>query len=438
MLSFLIPFTIISVLIILNGIFVAAEFSIVSIQKPRITKQADDGSKLAKQILEIISDSHKINRFFTVAQVGITLVSLALGMYGEHKLADAFINLFGKLDWNLIGEAEAHAISIVLAVGFLTYLHVVIGEMVPKSLALQTPEKTLFALYRIMWVFERIAYPLIWIMNTLGNLLSKLFGLTEQNDEERLHTSEEIEYLTEESFESGLLDKQEMLLIENILDLEDRDVSHAMTPRNKMNSISFEMSFSEVYDFIKNSNNTRFPVYIQNIDNIFGILHLKDFTRFIIDNDDKDNFDIKKIVQPVIFVPETLSLSDMLTRFRNENFYIAVVFNEYGGTAGLISLEDLIEEVVGEIQDEFDKEIAPIEEISQTKLRVRGDVILEELEQLYNLKFEHDAINTIGGFVMARLGRMPKENDIIIYKNIVIRVEKLIGFAVNSVLIEIN
>jgi CBS domain containing-hemolysin-like protein len=403
-----------------------------------MTKLAEEGSGVAKEILEIISTPQKLNRFFTVAQVGITLVSLALGMYGEHTLADALINLFEKLEWGLIGEAGAHSISIVLAVGFLTYLHVVIGEMVPKSLALQSPEKTIFSLYRIMWVFEKLAYPLIWVMNSLGNLLSRLFGLTDLDSEERLHTSQEIEYLTEESFAGGLLDQQERLLIENIIDLEDRDVSMAMTPRNNMNSLSIEMSFTEIYEFIRNTNNTRYPVFIQNIDNIFGILYLKDFTRFIINNEDKSEFDIKKIVQPVIFVPETLPLSDMLNRFRSENFHIAIVFNEYGGTAGVISLEDIIEEVVGEIQDEFDKEIDPIEEISKTKLRVRGDVILEELEQLYDLRFDYDEVNTIGGFVMARLGRMPKENDLIKYKNISIKVEKLDGLAVNSVLIEIN
>jgi CBS domain containing-hemolysin-like protein len=179
-------------------------------------------------------------------------------------------------------------------------------------------------------------------------------------------------------------------------------------------------------------------VYVQNIDNIFGILHLKDFTRFISDNFDPDKFDIKKILQPVIFVPETLSLSTMLNRFRGESFHIAVVFNEFGGTAGVISLEDIIEEVVGEIQDEFDEEIDPIEEISKTKLRVRGDVILEELEQLYDLAFDYDAVNTIGGFVMAQLGRMPKINDVIEYRNTIITVEKLKGFAVISVTIEIK
>lgn len=438
MLSFLIPFSIISILILLNALFVAAEFSVVSVKKTRITKLAEEGSAQAKSILEIISSPKKINRFFTVAQVGITLVSLALGMYGEHTLAEAIVHFFEKNDIQNISTEVIHTISIVSAVGFLTYIHVVIGEMIPKSLALQTPEKTLFALYRLMWVFEKIAFPLIWVMDSLGNVLSKLFGLSDQNTDERLYTSEEIEYLSEESLEGGFLDVQEQLLIENIIDLDDRDVSDAMTTRKNMNSISFESSFEEIYEFIKNTNNTRYPVYIQNIDNIFGILHLKDFSRFLTDNEDTSNFDVKKIVQKVNFVPETLPLSSLLNRFRSENFHIAIVFNEYGGTAGIITLEDIIEEVVGEIQDEFDEETDPIEELSNNRLRVRGDVILEELEQLYNLKFEYNAVNTIGGFVMARLDRMPKENDIVKHNNFTIKVEKLNGFAVNSVLIEIK
>ena len=438
MLSFLIPFTIISILILLNGLFVAAEFSVVTVQKPRITKQAEKGSGIAKQILEVISTPKKMNRFFTVAQVGITIVSLALGMYGEHKLADSIIHFFEQYQLDFISDAGAHTISIVLAVGFLTYIHVVIGEMIPKSLALQSPEKTLSSLYRLMWLFEKIAFPLIWVMDSLGIMISRLFGLTDQAAEERMHTSQEIEYLSEESLESGLLDKNEKLLIENILDLEERDVSQAMTPRNNLNTLSSEMSFSEVYEFITNTNNTRYPVYVQNIDNIFGILHLKDFTRFISDKFDSEKFDVKKILQPVIFVPETLPLSTMLNRFRRESFHIAVVFNEYGGTAGVISLEDIIEEVVGEIKDEFDEEIDPIEEISKTKLRVRGDVILEELEQLYDLVFDYDYVNTIGGFMMAQLGRMPKINDVVNYRNTSITVEKIKGFAVISVIIEIK
>lgn len=438
MLSFLIPFSIISILILLNGLFVAAEFSVVSVQKPRIIKKAEEGSGTAKQILEIISEPPKMNRFFTVAQVGITIVSLALGMYGEHKLAESLIHAFENLGWDFISEAGIHTLSIILAVAFLTYLHVVIGEMIPKSLALQTPEKTLFALFRIMWIFERIAYPLIWIMDSLGNFISRLIGLTDQSMGERLHTSEEIEYLSEESLVGGYLDEQEQLLIENIIDLEERDVAQAMTPRNNMNSLSIEMSFNEVYEFIKNTSNTRYPVYIQNIDNIFGILHLKDFTRFLITCEDPDRFDIKKIVQPVVFVPETLPLSEMLDRFRRENFHMAVVFNEFGGTAGVISLEDIIEEVVGEIKDEFDEEADPIEELTMKQLRVRGDVILEELEQLYDLKFDYNEVNTIAGFVMAQLGHMPKKNDTVNFKNLKLTVEEVDGFAICSVLIEIN
>jgi CBS domain containing-hemolysin-like protein len=250
-------------------------------------------------------------------------------------------------------------------------------------------------------------------------------------------TSEELEYIIEESFESGLLEPSDQLFIENILDLEERIVAQAMTPRNRICSIPVNAVKDEAMKLINETTKTRYIVYDDNLDNIIGILHIKDLARQIVRHPDDPNIKLRDLVRPAIFVPETLLLDDLLIRFRTEHHQIAIVFDEFGGTSGIITLEDLIEEVVGEIQDEFDEETLPIEEISPGLLKIRGDVILHELHQLYNLDIEHNEANTIGGLVMAQLGQIPKPKDIINYQNIQIEVISVEGLAVKQVLLKL-
>jgi CBS domain containing-hemolysin-like protein len=434
--TYIIPSIIILILILLNGLFVAAEFAIVTASKPKLRKSAEHGSKTAKTILKIVSSPEAQNQFITTAQVGITLVSLGLGMYGEHVFAEWLVGPLHELGH--LTETAAHTIATILAVSLLTYLHVVIGEMIPKSFALQSANSTVTVLYHPMNVSDKLFSPLVFILNKASFFVLKLFGISLADSESRLFTPDDLEFIVEESMESKLLDSTDHLFIENILDLEERFAEQIMTPRNRIEAIPLSASKDEIFEKICSTNKTRYPIYDQTLDNITGIVHIKDFARWQVHHPDEIP-DLSQIERPALFIPETLPLNQLLSRFRDEQEQLAIVLDEFGGFSGIVSLEDLIEEVVGEIQDEFDQETLPIDELEGGLLRVRGDVILGELEQLYNFKWDQniEAI-TIGGLVMAALGDIPQPDDELVIGNASIKVEEIEGLAVKTVLIKIS
>jgi CBS domain containing-hemolysin-like protein len=430
----LIPLVIISVLILLNGLFVAAEFSIVAVPPTRITKRADEGSSAARRVLSILRDPQRQNRYLATAQVGITVVSLGLGMYGEHVLAEWFETLFHSL--GRLAEPVAHTVATILAVGVLTYLHVVIGEMIPKSLALQAAERTVLSLDQPMTWMERIFRPLVFILNEIGNWIVRLMGIPPLDIAERLYSPEELELIVDESFEVGLLESSEQLFIENIFDLSERDVGQVMTPRTRVDGIEVTADLDKIMNHICETRQTRYPIYEGDLDQIVGILHVKDLARQRV-SVDRSATDLRELARPPVFIPESLSLDNLLIRFRKEHLQIAIVIDEFGGTAGLVTLEDLMEEVVGEIQDEFDQEIEPIEELSPEVLRVRGDLILAELNQLYDLDLPHREVDSIGGLVMASLGRIPKPGDVVEAGGARFEVETVEGLAVQTLIVRL-
>ena len=429
-----IPIAIILTLILLNGIFVAAEFSIVSAPRTRIAQSADRGNSAAQRTLKVLLEPILQNRYIATAQVGITIVTLGLGSYGEHVIAD-WILVFLE-DFGIGSEALAHTIATVLAVGLMTYLHVVIGEMIPKSLALQSSEPTVLALARPMAIFEIIFFPFVWVLNLLGDWIVRLLGVPPAQGSDRLFTPEELEYIVEESLEGGLLDSSEQLFIENIFDLSDRTVEQIMTPRTQLHGIPLDSDEKMILRRICETRKSRYPVYEENVDQIIGILHIKDFARAR--KSAEGALDLKSILRPTTFVPENLVLDRMLLRMQKENIQLAIVIDEFGGTAGLVSLEDLVEEVVGEIQDEFDREILPIQELSDNVLRVRGDLLLDELSQHYELDFEDTEAHTVGGLVMELLGRIPQSKDTVAAQGVRFEVESTERLAVQSVLIHLK
>ena len=431
----LMPIAIIGVLILLNGIFVAAEFSIVAAPRTRIAQLADDGNDAAQTTLKTQIEPALQNRYIATAQVGITIVSLGLGMYGEHVLAEWFLRLIERF-WAVTEATESliHTAATVASVGMLTYLHVVLGEMIPKTLALQAPEPTVLGLAGPMSILEKLFYPFVTVLNALGNSIVRALGVTPPQENERLITQEELEYIVEESSEGGLLEPGEQLFIENIFDLEKRTVEQVMTPRTQIIGIPLHATQTEILQRICETRRTRYPLYEDNLDQITGVLHIKDLARHL-SRPQQGELNLKQFARPVMYVPASLHLAQVLTRFRKENTQFGVAIDEFGGTAGIISLEDLVEEVVGEIQDEFDREIPLIEEVSARVLRVRGDVILDELNQLYDLDLNSEDAYTIGGFVMALLGRIPLPKDKVTHKGIMYEVETVERLAVQSILI---
>lgn len=432
MIEIIIPLGIIAILIFLNGVFVAAEFSIVTAPRTRISQLADDGVRVAQHTLKILLEPILQNRYIATAQVGITIVSLGLGMYGENVVDEWLLALFHDLDY--LTEPLAETIALVGAIGLLTYLHVVLGEMIPKTLALQSPEPTVLTLARPMAILGKLFFPIVIVLNSIGDAIVRLIGVPPPDKEARLFTPEELEFIVEESSERGMLDPAEQLFIENIFDLQERTVEQVMTPRTQVIGLSLDADEDIIMRQISETRKSRYPIFDGDLDQIVGILHVKDLARDRVHHP-QDPLDLKALARPTVFIPQSMHLGRMLIRFRKEHTQLGIVLDEYGGTAGIISMEDLVEEVVGEIQDEFDQEILPIEEISENVLRLRGDLIIDELNQLYDLDIHSEEAYTVGGLVMMVLGRIPVPKDKIDIDGLSLEVESVERLAVQSVLL---
>jgi CBS domain containing-hemolysin-like protein len=427
------PLLIIGLLLLVNGFFVAAEFALAAAPEFRLARLAEGGSAAAQRVLGVLRDARLFNRYISTAQVGITLASLGLGMYAEHAIADWLAHRLAE--WGWLGVTAAHTIATVLSVTILTYLHVVVGEMVPKSLALATPDQTAIQVAPWMGLADLLFRPLTRLLNGVGDLLLRLVGLPPADAQARLVSSAELEYIVEESTEGGLLEPTEQLYLENVLDFGERTVGQVMTPRIRMVALAVDAAINDVLQSVYEHGYSRYPVYEEDRDQIIGILHVKELARWL--SRGEGVLDLRSLLRPVLFVPETAPLEQLLQRFRQEHIQVAIVVDEFGGTAGLVTLEDLVEELIGEIQDEFDEEIPPVEELAPNLLRVRGDLLIDELNQFYELELNEEEADTIGGLIMTRLGRIPEAGESIVEQAAHFEVESLDGLAVGTVIVRL-
>ncbi len=429
----ILPLVIIGSLILINGIFVAAEFAVAGANHTRVAQMAEAGSQGAQRVLTILRNPRLINRYLSTAQVGITLASLGLGMYAEPVFAEWLYAALNRPGW--LSFATARTIASALGVICLTCLHVVLGEMAPKSLALQGADATAAQLSGFMALAGRIFRPLTILFTWSGERLLRLAGMPPVDASAHMVSSTELAYIVEESAEGGLLEPEEQIYLENVLDFHDRIISQVMTPRTRMQALSSVATQAEVLDLISEHRYSRYPVYAENRDHIVGVLHVKDLARYL--SQAHTDFALTQLIRPAVFAPESLPLEQMLKRFRKEHIQIAMVVDEFGGTAGLVTLEDLVEELIGEIQDESDQEIAPFEEIAPSTLRVRGDLLLDELNQHFELDLEHEEAETVGGLIMALLGHMAQPGTRVRYMDVEFEVESVEGLAINTVIVHL-
>lgn len=432
--EYLVPLLIITGLILLNGLFVAAEFAIVAAPRTRLTQAAERGSRAAADVLSILADPAQQNRYLATAQIGVTIASLGLGMYGEHTVAAWLHGPLSRI--TPLAGPLSHTVATILAIGILTYLHVVLGEMIPKSLAIQHAESAVLRLDRPMVILRKLFQPVVFVLNGVGNQIVRLMGIPPVNAQARLFSAEELEYLMEESAEVGLVEADEQLFIENIFDLRDRSVGQVMTRRKQVVGLSIRADEQETLRFVCQQRHSRYPVYGKGLDDIIGVLHVKTLARQQA-NRDRQPFDLRQLARPAAYVPESLPLDQALTRLRRDRRQLAIVVDEYGGTAGLVTLEDIIEEVVGEILDEFDLEIAPLERLGDGLVRARGDLLVDELNQLCDLSLKHPEADTVGGLVMAALGRLAEQGDHVAMDGVTFEVEGVEGLAVQTVLVRL-
>lgn len=425
---------IVALMIGANALYVAGEFAAVSARKTRIIQMAEDGNRLAKIFLPVLDDHHKLDNYIAASQVGITISSLMLGIYGQQQIAPLLTPFLEQLPFNslpFLGEMAGTGVSAIVVLLFLTTLQVVLGELVPKSLALQYPEQVaLLTALPMKWSADYVLKPLIIILNGSGAIILKVLGITYGGGHAHVHSPEEIEILVSESHEGGLLDAEERQLLHNAFRIGELTAGEIMIPRTRIVSTAMNTPLHEILELAAQSSYSRIPLYQEDIDHIMGFVHLKDLFRLQYTNQ-ADKFD--SIIRKVPHVPKTMPAIDVWNKLNSTQSYIAIVFDEYGGTAGMITQEDLMEELFGEVQDEFDEETALIARAEDGQVIVRGDMLTDMLGELLRIDLPHEASNTVGGMLLEQLGRVPKVGDQVELSGIDFRVEAITGRSVSQV-----
>ena len=342
----MIEFAIITALILLNAVFVAAEFAIVGAPRAAIEARAGQGDRMARRVQEVLRDTQLQDRYIATAQLGITLASLGLGMYGEHVLAEAIYGLMGRT--GMPAWLASHGMSSVIAVAILTYFHIVVGEMVPKSLALQQAERLACWITTPMLWIKNLLYPFVVTLNGLGNILLKAIGVNRQaQSAEQDYTPEELQLIVQESEELGALRSESSQMLQELFEFGDLSVGQVMVPRVRIVGIPVGTRPDAIREVLADPTHTRYPVFEKDLDHIVGMVHIKDLLRLLLNDEPIDASQARAL--PV--VPETVALDAVLAVMRRERTQMAVVIDEHGGTSGVVTLEDLFEEVIGDIEE---------------------------------------------------------------------------------------
>ena len=398
---------IILLLVLANGLFVAAEFAIVGAPRATIEHQAAQGSRLARRVARILEDPRRQDRYIATTQVGISVASLGLGMYGEHVLAAWIAAGLAPYESRWI---TAHAMASVIAIGGLTYLHIVLGEMVPKALALQRALRTVLYVSPLVLVLERALLPLIAGLNAVGNRLLRLIGVRRESTTERYHTTEELGFIVEESQVGGLLRGESGQILRELFEFGDLNAGEVMVPRVMLTGIA-----------AGTDPHTRYPVFSGSLDNIIGSLHIKQVLKHLAAGELVTSRDAR----PLPYVPGPMPLDEVLAVMRRNRAQMAVVMDQHGGTAGLVTMEDLFEEVVGDIEEGHGRR--SLVRDAPDRVRARGTVRLEEVGQALGDSLEHPQVTTISGLVLLLLGRPATIGDAVTWHHVRIEVTAVSG-----------
>ena len=387
-----------------NGFFVAAEFAIVKVRSSQLELKAQEGNRFAILSKHIVSH---LDAYLAATQLGITLSSLALGWIGEPVVSKMIISFMELVGVNVSPEL-AHGIALPVAFLIITILHIVFGELAPKSLAILRPEQTTLFISYPLQGFYWICRPFIWLLNGFANLILRMFGLHTASETES-YSSDELKYLVDQVRESGNIEDSNYDIIKNAFDFSERTARQVMVPRTQVLAIDVNDYDAETLETVIEDGFSRIPCYEDSIDNIIGIVHLKDILKKMRQNGEVD---IRPIVRPVSFVPETKRIGQILKEFQIKHQQIAMVLNEYGGIEGIITMEDILEELVGEIQDEYDNEIPFVEKISDNIYSVIATAAISDINnQLPHSIDKAKQYDTLAGYLIDKFGRIPNTHD---------------------------
>ncbi|MGH7444995.1 MAG: hemolysin family protein [Longimicrobiales bacterium] len=395
-------------LVAANGFFVAAEFALVGARRTRIEALARAGNRGAKLAESAI---HRLDHYISGTQLGITLASLGLGWVGESTIAAMLIALFQGLPAP-VDVIATHTVAVIVAFALITFLHIVLGELAPKSLALLFPERVAMWTAGPLIVFSRVLTPFIAFLNGAANLILHLVGLRAPTEMERVHRPEEIEMLLTQSYEHGLLREEPVEMIRGVFHLSETQAAEVMTPRTQVIALDVETPLEAAADFILENGHSRYPVYEETIDHVIGVALARDVWQALRNGAQE----LRGVVREALFVPDTKSIEHLLREMQKGGIHMAVVIDEFGGTAGVVTIEDLLEEVVGEIADETDEAPVGFEHAPDGDVHFRGAVPITELNELYDTRLPDEDYTTVGGFVLGRLGRLPRVGDEVVIR----------------------
>lgn len=419
---------VIVVLVVVNGVFVAAEFAIVGAPRAAIDNRAANGERTARQVRRILQEPVRQDRYIATAQLGITLASLGLGMYGEHGVAEWLehhLEAFGPFRF-----VAAPTLATGLAVALLTYLHIVFGEMIPKSLALQRAERVVLAITPVMRAFQLLLYPLVIGLNGLGRLLLTLLGVRRQErSDDHLYSPEELALVVTESQAGGMLREESGQILRELFEFGDLTAREVMTPRVRVAAMPVGAEADTIAAIVRKRPFTRYPVYSRSVDQVIGMVHVRDLLALTRAARPLD----ESMVRPLPIVPETATLGAVLDAMRRQRAQMALVIDEHGGTAGLVSHEDLFDEVVGEFAESATERTSIYRDF-RGRLHVSGTARVEEAGEALGVELEHEDVDSVSGLVLTLLGRPPHVGDIVVYDHVRFEVVSVEGHGVREVI----
>ena len=422
----------IAVLLLLNGFFVAAEFALVRSRRTRLESMARTGDWKARLALRA---SGNLARVYSASQLGVTLASLALGALAESTLGGWMANWLAGLPWALdlslrVGLGTAIALAIV------TFFHVLFGELAPRGAALSHPEEVASWLTPPLLAFAWVAHPVTTLLNRASQLVLRAAGQRAANPEENVHSPEELRMLVEQSQEGGVLQAQDASMLEGVFEFSEKNAREVMTPRTEIDALPIDATLDDTLALVEESGRSRYPVYEETIDNIVGLVLAKDLIPIL--RTPPRAFTLRAMMRPVHVVPGTREVEEVLADFKRLNEHMAVVLDEYGGTAGLVTMEDLLEEIVGEILDEYDEQPEHPEREGTDLVIVPGSTNIAELNERFGLDVPDDHYTTIGGFIFGALGRLPVIADRVTAGGAVFTVREMDGRRVDSLAVDLH
>ena len=427
----LIEIALIVVIIAWNAFFVSAEYAFVAVRRTRIDELVEEGSAAAKRVRRLLDDPA---RFISAFQVAITLSSLALGAVGEPAVSRLFEELFGNV--GMLGDGAVVVISVILAFAIISSLHVVLGEIVPKTLTLSRAESVALTVVLPVTIFMWVFWPFIWVLRGISEALIRLMGLESPSEMRLVHSEEELKLLISASHEEGVLEAEERQLLYKVFDFAETEARQVMVPRPDVVALQVDLTPDEAIEQTLNAPYTRYPVYGETLDDLVGVVHIRHLFGARLQQSDATT--LEAFVRPVPIVPETKKLDELLADFRRTNTHMAIVVDEYGSTVGIATLEDVLEEIVGEINDEFDLPDRELIRLAPDRIRIEASFPIEDFNERFGGDLPDEDYTSIGGFLFGELGRPARPGDVVSHRKFRFTVREVDGPRIRVVDVELK